>query len=204
MHIQPCTTHSVIQPTQPQPNQVWDVRRLAGTASGRKPLAVSTLSALRHPKSSQSATWAPDGSGRLLSVSFDDTLRVWGAKDAAAAASPQRKAGKGGAPAAAALPTGRGMDQLVSMKHDNQTGRWVIPFRPSWWGGGAVIVGDMKRGVAVFDAATGARVGLKTAPEVMTAIPSRLAAWGAGAGGDQVGRPMLAAATNSGRVHVFR
>jgi hypothetical protein len=60
----------------------------------------------------------------------------------------------------------------------------------------------MKRGVAAFDAATGARLGLLAA-EHLTAIPSRLAAWPGAAGGGQ-GRPMLAAATSSGRVHVFR
>lgn len=80
----------------------------------------------------------------------------------------------------------------------------MVPFRPAWWGSSALLVGDMKRGVAAFDAGTGARLGL-LADEALTAIPSRLAAWGApGGGGGEGGRAMLAAATSSGRVHVFR
>ncbi|KAI8466908.1 MAG: WD40-repeat-containing domain protein [Monoraphidium minutum] len=155
--------------------RVWDVRALHG---GGRP---APLSALKHDKSSQGAAWAPGGCGRLLSVSFDDTLRVWGAK--------------GGG--------GKGMQQLLRSRHNNNTGRWVIPFRPAWWGGSAYAVGDMKRGVAVFDAATGAQAGLM-AGEALTAIPSRLAAWLPGEGGAEGGAPMLAAATSSGRVHIFR
>lgn len=79
--------------------------------------------------------------------------------------------------------------------------RWVLPFRPAWFGDDTLLVGDMTRGVAAFDAASGARRGLLRA-DGLTAIPSRLAAW-AGGGGEG-GRAMLAAATNSGRVHVFR
>lgn len=83
--------------------QVWDVRKLA-EGGGRKPAPVV---ALAHPKSSQGAVWAPDGSGRLLSVSFDDTLRVWG---------PPTGAGAGAAGV-------RQMAQRLSVRHDNQTGR---------------------------------------------------------------------------------
>jgi hypothetical protein len=60
----------------------------------------------------------------------------------------------------------------------------------------------MKRGVAAFDASSGARLGLLSG-DALTAIPSRLAAWGGGPGQGE-GRPMLAAATSSGRVHIFR
>jgi len=190
MLLAPTTTPPLPITTHPQ---VWDVRRLADTASGRKPSAACCLSELHHTKSSQGAVWAPDGTGRLLSVSFDDTLKIWGQPGAAAAAAVPTAAGF----------TGKGMQQLRSIKHDNNTGRWVIPFRPTWWGCGAVVVGDMKRGVAVFDAGTGSRVGL-VATEALTAIPSRLAAWGAVEGGSEGSRPMLAAATSSGRVHVFR
>jgi hypothetical protein len=86
--------------------------------------------------------------------------------------------------------------QLV-VKHNNNTGRWVVPFRPAWSpAGDALLVGDMKRGVALFDAAAGAQLGLLSA-EPLTAIPSRLALHPAGL-------PVLAAATSSGRVHIWR
>lgn len=171
--------------------RVWDARRLA-TGGGKKPPA--PLSSVGHPKSSQGASWAPDGSGRLLSVSFDDTLKVWG-----------QPVNNNGGKAGSAAP-GTKFEELLSVRHDNQTGRWVIPFRPAWWGPDALLVGDMKRGVCIFDANSGARVGLLQSPDLMTAIPSRLAPWGAAPGGpgSEGGAAMLAAATNSGRVHVFR
>lgn len=162
--------------------KVWDVRRLLGGESGKKAAPLSTL---QHSKSSQGAVWAPDGSGRLLSISFDDTLRVWG----------PRSGGKGGRE----QEVGKAMEQQLSVEHNNNTGRWVIPFRPAWWGADCIITGDMKRGVAAFDAANGQVVGLLAA-DGLTAIPSRLAVWN-GEGG---GKPMLAAATSSGRVHIFR
>lgn len=82
----------------------------------------------------------------------------------------------------------------VSIKHNNNTGRWVMPFRPAWApAGDAVCVGHLKRGVSVFRD-SGAAVGVLSA-EPLTAIPSRLAMHSQG---------LLAAATSSGRVHIFR
>lgn len=89
------------------------------------------------------------------------------------------------------------------MKHNNNTGRWVMPFRPAWAPAGvdAVAVGDMRRGVQLFQPSTGASLGLLTSPDALTAIPSRLAMATTPGGG---GGLMLAAATSSGRVHIFR
>jgi len=82
----------------------------------------------------------------------------------------------------------------ASIKHNNNTGRWVMPFRPAWSpAGDAVCVGDLKRGVAVFRD-NGPCLGLLSA-EALTAIPSRLAMHPEG---------LMAAATSSGRVHLFR
>ena len=62
------------------------------------------------------------GSQRVLSTSRDDTLRVWDAK--------------------------QDMQQLASMKHYNNTGRWVVPFRAVWGpASDTVICGSMKRTV---------------------------------------------------------
>lgn len=74
--------------------------------------------------------------------------------------------------------------------------RWITPFR-AVWGPGAdfVAVGNMKRGVDMYDASTGRAVAL-LGSEFMTAIPSRLTA--------HPHLPVIAAATSSGRVHVFR
>jgi hypothetical protein len=70
------------------------------------------------------------GSRRLVSTSFDNTLRIWDGR--------------------------AGLAQLVSMRHDNNTGRWVLPFRACWTAAGdGVVVGNMKRFVDVFDASSG-------------------------------------------------
>ena len=62
------------------------------------------------------------GSQRVVSTSRDDTLRVWDAR--------------------------QDLSQLASMKHYNNTGRWVVPFRGVWGpASDTVIVGSMKRTV---------------------------------------------------------
>ncbi len=60
----------------------------------------------------------------MLSTSRDDTLRVWDAKNS--------------------------MAQLASIRHNNNTGRWVVPFRAVWGAASdSIIVGGMKRTVGV-------------------------------------------------------
>lgn len=77
---------------------VWDVRNMgaAGHSSGSnsKPRRATSVCKVSHQKSSQGAYWCPDGGCRLLSISFDDTLRVW--KDPAGKAQLQQEVGYGG------------------------------------------------------------------------------------------------------------
>lgn len=64
---------------------------------------------------------------RLLSISYDDTIRIWGPTTAGASAGGKGGAGKvagsTGDAAAESLPSG--FQQLISIKHNNQTGRCV-------------------------------------------------------------------------------
>lgn len=140
---------------------VWDVRALGGKKG--------PLSTLRHGKSCQAAYFAPDGSERLLTTSYDDSLTVW-------------------------RPDG---SKAASVKHDNQTGRWLLPLRAIWApSGDAIVCGSMKRETEVIDAASGRHLAKLTSPEHMTAVPSRHACHPC--------MPAMAAATASGRVHVWR
>jgi hypothetical protein len=74
----------------------------------------TATSRLQHSKSCQAAYFAPDGSGHLLTTCYDDLLRVW---------KPKPSPG-GGVSAINSDPT-----SALKIKHNNQTGRWVLPFR---------------------------------------------------------------------------
>ena len=65
-------------------------------------------------------TWRA-GSKRVLTTGRDNTLRFY---DGAA-----------------------GMKQTASAYHNNNTGRWVMPFRATWGPGGTAVCGSMKRAV---------------------------------------------------------
>lgn len=128
------------------------------------------LSTAKHRQTCQSAYFSPDGSQRILSTSFDNTIRIWDGKDS--------------------------MRQVESIRHDNNTGRWVLPLRAVWNASGdAAIVGNMKRFVDIYDASSGSMV-TQLSSEWMTAIGSRNCV--------HATLPILASATASGRVHIFR
>ena len=140
---------------------LWDLRKLK---PGR---AVASAS---HKNACQSAYFAPDGSRRIVSTSFDNTVRLW---DGATDLSP-----------------------VVSIPHNNKTGRWVLPFRAVWTSAGdGVLVGNMQRNVDVYSVATAKLVKQLQSP-FMTAIPSRSCV--------HPTLPIVAASTASGRVHVYQ
>lgn len=157
--------------------RVFDLRALrpapGAKASGAARRPVKAVAEGQHAATCQSAYWAPDGSGRLVTTSRDDTIAVW-------------------SPGAGAALT-----RTAVCPHNNNTGRWIVPFRAVWTAGGdGILCGGMRRTVDVFDAAKGGKPRAALADEAQTAIASRLAVHPtAGA---------LAAATGSGRVSVWR
>lgn len=174
VHVEPGAERLIATSCGDQTVCVWDVRN---TGKGAKP-----VSRLQHSKSCQAAYFAPDGSGHLLTTCYDDLLRVW---------RPKPSPG-GGAGAINTDPK-----SALKIKHNNQTGRWVLPFRAVWTpAGDGIVVGSMKREVELFDATSG-KLALKLSdPDRMTAIASRFAV-----------HPTLnvvAAGTASGRLHIYR
>lgn len=155
--------------------RVYDLRALRGVAVPKKEggslRAAPVVAAGAHGATCQSAYWSPDGAS-LLTTSRDDTLAIW--EDG----------------------PGASLARVAVCPHDNQTGRWVIPFRAVWApSGDGVLCGGMRRTVDVFGA-TGGKPRAALADETMTAIASRLA--------PHLTAGALAAATGSGRVNVWR
>ena len=147
---------------------VWDLRKVCGISSSTK--QQKPVHQLLHKKSTQSAYWNPDGK-RLLTTCYDDCVRVWN-------------------------PSVSSTKPEVSIRHNTQTGRWVLPFRAKWVGDDGIAVGSMKREVEIFDAQSGKR-GLRLhSPELMTAIPSRVAV--------HPTANIVAGCTSSGRCHIYR
>jgi len=148
---------------------VWDLRKF-GPSSSSSSKQQKPVHQLLHKKSTQSAYWNPDGK-RLLTTCYDDCVRVWN-------------------------PSVSSSKPEVSIRHNTQTGRWVLPFRAKWVGDDGVAVGSMKREVEIFDAKTGKRSLRLHSPELMTAIPSRVAV--------HPTANVVAGCTSSGRCHVYR
>ena len=147
---------------------VWDLRKVCGISSSTK--QQKPVHQLLHKKSTQSAYWNPDGK-RLLTTCYDDCVRVWN-------------------------PSVSSTKPEVSIRHNTQTGRWVLPFRAKWVGDDGIAVGSMKREVEIFDAQSGKRSLRLHSPELMTAIPSRVAV--------HPTANIVAGCTSSGRCHIYR
>ena len=174
VHVEPGEERLLATSCGDQTVCVWDVRN---TGKGAKPTSL-----LQHSKSCQAAYFAPDGSGNLLTTCYDDLLRVWRPK-----ASPGRGVGA----------INSDVKSCLKIKHNNQTGRWVLPFRAVWTpGSDGVVVGSMKREVELFDAADGKLVKKLADAERMTAIASRFAV--------HPSLDVIVAGTASGRLHVYR
>eukprot|EP01025_Chloroclados_australasicus_P035698 TRINITY_DN3634_c0_g1_i4.p1 TRINITY_DN3634_c0_g1~~TRINITY_DN3634_c0_g1_i4.p1 ORF type:complete len:472 (-),score=42.60 TRINITY_DN3634_c0_g1_i4:324-1739(-) len=128
-----------------------------------------------HSRTCQSAYFCPGGSKRVLTTCYDDKLRIFSEE-------------------------GDEMRPIISITHSNNTGRWVTPFRAVWAPSGKqILCGNMKRGADLFTLdyeQNQYEYSLIYESEYMTAIPSRLCV--------SQGYPIIAAATSSGRVHMFQ
>ena len=172
VHLEPGAERAVATSCGDQTVCVWDVRKCG---KGAKP-----LSRLQHTKSCQAAYFAPNGSGELLTTCYDDLIRVWRPKSGAAAGAVNDD------PKA-----------CLKIKHNNQTGRWVLPFRAVWTpAGDGVVIGSMRREVELFDSSSGKLAGKYSDAERMTAIASRYAV--------HPTKDIVAAGTASGRLHIYR
>ncbi len=181
LHMHPQQPHWMATATGDGGVAVWDVRTWSTSSSHhagskRKTSSPTPLMRGSHRQTCQAAYFSPMGDGLIVSTSRDNTVQIWDAQTA----------GKGDT-----------LSLVESKHHNNDTGRWIIPFRAVWGpAGDCVLVGNMGRAVDVLGVGAGAMVGQLSDQEHMTAIPSRNICHPSAA--------LLAASTGSGRVHVYR
>ena len=136
-------------------------------------------------KSVQAAYFSPNGSGQIVTTCYDDLLRVWSPGAGCTGASK------------AEMWNEKAHTLATKIKHNNKTGRWVLPFRCVWTpSGDGVVVGAMNRSWEVFDPKQGGLIARHCNAELMTAIPSRNCC--------HPTLPVVAASTCSGRIHIYR
>lgn len=85
--------------------KLWDSRMM----SKKRPIPLAMLT---HNRSCSAAFFSPVEGNRIITTSFDDTLKIVNGIS----------------------PNGE-MKQLVSLKHNNYTGRWLSPFKAVWMPG---------------------------------------------------------------------
>lgn len=91
---------------------------------------------------------------------------------------------------------GLNWQQTLSIRHNNNTGRWIIPFRAIWGPAGDWLAcANMHKGIDLHCTQTGDKLAVLS-NDHMTAIPSRLCV--------HPEHNVLAAATGSGRVHLWQ
>ncbi len=146
VHLEPTGQPYLTTASSDNTVRVWGLRKTSSSSAAfTRPLAE-----LRHGRSCHSAFWDPTGTGRIATVSFDDTVRIFGQS-----------------------LRGAGYVEEVTTRHNNNTGRYIVPFKPRWSpAGDAIVVGCMQRGFDVIDAGSG-EITCNVTGEWLTAIPAR-------------------------------
>lgn len=122
---------------------IFDVRNLP---SGNSKKDSKPISIWDHGKSASSIYWSPDAT-KLVSTSFDDTLALFDWKNSA-------------------------MHFAKSIRHNNQTGRWVTNFKAKFLAqSDAIVVGNMKQTLDLYDAHKGHCLA-NCRSDLVTAIPA--------------------------------
>jgi len=106
----------------------------------------------------------------VLTTSFDNYIRVWDCLGTAKASC------------------------AFTVQHNNDTGRWIMPFRAVWASSHMFIVGSLRREVEIFDISRKDAL-VQYSSEYMTAIPARNCVHKSG---------VLVCGTASGRLHAWR
>lgn len=147
--------------------KLWDSRMM----SKRRP---TPLAMLTHNRSCSGAFFSPVQGNRIVTTSFDDTLKI--VNDIS--------------------PTGE-MKQLVSLKHNNYTGRWLTPFKAVWMPGcdELFLVGSMENPRRIEVYSNHGALVCKLMGESITSVSSLVDV--------HPERLIVAGGNSSGRVQIF-
>jgi hypothetical protein len=119
VHVHPREEHMLATASNDGTVCMWDVRRL----DAKSPKSTQSL---EFGRAVSSAFFSPCG-GHLLTTSYDDTIRIY----------------------TVTSPTSTDLWQSRTLRHNNQTGRWITKFRAVWGPRGECFaVGHMGRQVA--------------------------------------------------------
>jgi WD repeat-containing protein 76 len=155
--LHPRLPHLVATASLDRTLKIWDLRKITGKGDVRHPVLMGEHDSRL---SVSHASWSP--AGDLATSSYDDTLKVYHFPDAGA-----WKPGQ--------IVSQKEMEPKYSIKHNNQTGRWVTILKPQWQknprdGVHKFAVGNMNRFVDVF-AANGQQLA-QLGGEGITAVPA--------------------------------
>ncbi|KAK4701556.1 WD repeat-containing protein 76, partial [Phenoliferia sp. Uapishka_3] len=145
--------------------RIWDLRKLLGMPTG-SPIETydeCVVARYGYEKACTSAYFDQTGT-RILSTSYDDTIRVWDDLDSTNFA---------------ALNEEGAFEPSQLIHHDVQTGRYCSVFKATWVTSPATVpiftIGDMQRVLDVVASTTGTRLAGLTG-EIITSVPAATAA----------------------------
>lgn len=176
--LHPGATHLCATGSLDRTVKVWDLRRLAGTGEGRRP---ALLGSHTSRLSVSCALWS--GGGTLATTSYDDTIKLyhfpnalsWGADSAG------KEKGKGKVKVkkeVVAEDDGEESPEIeptYTIRHNNQTGRWVTILRAQWQqhpqdGQHKFVIANMNRSLDIYTS-RGQQLAQLT-HESITAVPA--------------------------------
>ncbi|KAI9209411.1 WD40-repeat-containing domain protein [Polychytrium aggregatum] len=152
IHVSPRNANLLLVSGLERTLKIFDARKLRRGSKEPAEDLVEALQVFEHSKSVNSAYWDPAGND-IVSTSFDDTLGLW--KNASDPAKCHR----------------------ITIRHDNNTGRWIQKFKATWRDApahstGLFFIGNMSRGVDVYSGQAGRRIASLFDAENVTAIPA--------------------------------
>ncbi|PQE26435.1 WD repeat containing protein [Rutstroemia sp. NJR-2017a BBW] len=156
--LHPLQPHLVATASLDRMLKIWDLRKITGKGDSRHPLM---LGEHESRLSVSHASWS--AAGHVATSSYDDTIKIHSFLDAGS------------------FKTGHALDDAAmkptaTIKHNNQTGRWVTILKPQWQerpedGIQKFVIGNMNRFVDVYTA-DGEQLAQLGGDGLITAVPA--------------------------------